>query len=115
MTTGATPRLDVSLILEEALRQPDGMGGFQLSWQPVGKLWAQMRAGAGRERFAEVGAESMVTWHITLRAAPVGDPRRPRPDQRMRMGGRLFRITSVAERAPQGRYLICTAIEEKLA
>lgn len=115
MTGRAAPRLDVPLILEETLRAPDGMGGFHLSWQPVGRVWAQMRAGAGRERFAEVGAESMVTWRIMVRGAPFGDPRRPRPDQRFRLGLRLFRITAVAEADPHGRHLICTALEEELA
>lgn len=115
MTGGPGPRLDVPLILEQSHRTADGMGGFRLSWQPVGQLWAQLRAGAGRERFAQVGAESTVPWRITLRGAPVGDPRRPCPDQRFRMGTRLFRITSVAEGDAQGRYLLCTAFEEKLA
>lgn len=115
MSGRAAVRLDVALILEDPQRVPDGMGGFHLDWQPVGRLWAQMRAGPGRERFAEVGAESTQTWRITVRGAPAGDPRRPRPDQRLRLGARLFRITSVAERDPHGRHLLCTAQEEKLA
>lgn len=108
------PRLQVPLILETPFRTPDGMGGFLLSWQPVGKLWAEMRAGAGSEKFAEVGAMSVVTWRITVRGAPSGDPRRPRPDQRLRSGSRLFRILGVAERDERGRHLVCTAQEEKL-
>lgn len=108
------PRLQVPLILETPVRTPDGMGGFVLDWQPVGKLWAEMRAGAGSEKFAEVGATSVVTWRITVRAAREDDPRRPRPDQRLRSGGRLFRILAVAERDAQGRHLVCTAQEEKL-
>lgn len=112
---GIPPRLSVPLVLESPERQPDGMGGFRLHWVAQGRLWAEMRARSGAERFAEVGAQSVVTWAITVRAAPVGDPRRPRPDQRLRGGERLFRIVSVAETGADGRYLICTAREEKLA
>ena len=112
----SVPRLTVPLVLESAVRVADGMGGFQLTWQPVGQLWAEMRSGAGGERFAEVGAQSVVNWRITVRAALAGDPRRPRPDQRLRMGTgpaeRRFRIEAVAESDREGRYLVCIAKEE---
>ena len=115
----SAPRLTVPLVLESPVRAPDGMGGFKLSWQPVGQLWAEMRSGAGGERFAEVGAQSVVTWRITVRAALPGDPRRPRPEQRLRMGegpdARRFRIEAVAESDPQGCWLVCIAKEESLA
>lgn len=115
----SAPRLTVPLVLESPVRAPDGMGGFQLSWQPAGQLWAEMRSGAGAERFAEVGAQSVVNWRITVRAAPAGDARRPRPEQRLRMGegalARRFRIEAVAEADPVGRWLVCIAKEESLA
>ncbi len=113
------PRLTVPRVLESPVRVPDGMGGFQLTWQPVGQVWAEMRSGAGGERFAEVGAQSVVNWRITVRAALAGDPRRPRPEQRLRMGlgasQRRFRIEAVAEADAQGRYLVCIAKEELAA
>lgn len=113
------PRLTVPLVIEEPIRQADGMGGFRLTWQDAGRIWAEMRSGAGGERFAEVGAQSVVTWRITVRAAPAGDPRRPRPEQCLRMGegpdARRFRIGAVAESDPQGRWLVCVAKEETLA
>lgn len=108
-------RLNVPLVLETPERVADGMGGFRLVWHPLGQLWAGMRAGAGGERFAEVGAKSVVTWRITVRAARAGGPRRPRPEQRLRMGTRVFRIASVAEEGPEGRYLTCIATEEMMA
>ena len=49
---------------------------------------------------------------ITVRAAAVGDARRPKPGQRFREGGRLFRILAVSERDTGGRYLACMAREE---
>ena len=113
------PRLTVPLVIESPVRVPDGMGGFALSWQPVGQVWAEMRSGAGGEQLAEVGARSVVTWRITVRAALPGDPRRPRPEQRLRMGedpdARRFRIEAVAESDPQGCWLVCIAKEESLA
>ena len=65
------------------------------------------------ERQAEVGAESVVSWRITVRAAREGDPRRPRPEQRFRMGARLFRIEAVAESGSAGQWLDCIAREER--
>lgn len=112
-------RLTVPLVLESPVRAPDGMGGFQLSWQAVGQVWAEMRSGAGAERFAEVGAQSVVSWRIFVRAALAGDPRRPRPEQRFRMGegvaARRFRIDAVSEADATGRWLVCVAKEESMA
>ena len=67
------------------------------------------------ERQAEVGAESVVAWRITLRAARLGDPRRPRPGQRFRMGARVFPIEAVAEADGAGLWLDCVAREERLS
>ena len=111
----AEPMLNVPLVLESPVRQGDGMGGHRVTWQAIGKLWAEMRSGAGRERNGQAGAESVVGWRITVRAAVHGDPRRPRPDQRLRLGSRLFRIEAVAESDATGRYLLCFAREEDQA
>lgn len=103
------------LLLEAPWRVPDGMGGQATQWRALGAVWGAMRASAGREARGEVGAVSTVTWAITLRAAPAGDPRRPKTGQRLRMGARLFRIEAVAETGPAGRWLTCHAIEEGAA
>ena len=52
---------------------------------------------------------------ITLRAAREGDPRRPRPGQRFRMGARVFPIEAVAEADGAGLWLDCVAREERLS
>ncbi|AUH34160.1 head-tail adaptor protein [Paracoccus tegillarcae] len=111
----AEPRLNVPLVLESPVRQSDGMGGHRLAWQTVGKIWAEMRAGSGRERSGQAGAQSVVRWRIVTRAAVSGDPRRPGPEQRLRLGERVFRIEAVAESDPDGRYLTCFAREEDQA
>lgn len=109
------PRLNVALLLEDSQRLSDGMGGHRLVWHALGQVWAAMDARSGRERAAGVGLVSVVQWRITLRAAPAGDPRRPRPGQRFRMGQRFFRIEAVAEADGAGRYLDCFAREEDQA
>lgn len=111
----AVPRLTIEMTLEDGVRQPDGMGGHRLDWQPLGKLWAAMEARSGRERAAGTGMVSVVNWRITVRGAPAGDVRRPQPGQRLRLGTRLFRIEAVAEADPTGRWLDVFAREEDRA
>ena len=108
------PKATIPLVLENPERVVDGMGGYRLTWTPLGVLYAQMQAGSASELQAEVGAQSVVVWRITLRAARAGDPRRPRPDQRFRMGPRIFRIDAVAEADAAGLWLTCMAKEERL-
>ena len=105
-------RLNTRLVLEAPTRVADGIGGHALAWAPLGIVWAELRASAGRESRGEVGAVSTVAWAITLRGAPAGDPRRPLPGQRLRLGPRLFRIEAVAEADAGGRFVTCHAIEE---
>lgn len=112
----SAPRLTVPLELETPLRIPDGMGGYARQWAVLGRLWAEMRPVGGGERAGDAGSLSITTWRITVRAAGVGDPRRPRPDQRLAIGSgasrRNFRIEAVAEAGPGQRYLVCHATEE---
>ena len=105
--------MTVPLILEGPDRVADGMGGYRMEWRRRGVLHARMQARAGTERQSEVGAASVVGWRITVRGAPEGDPRRPRPEQRFRMGTRIFRIDAVAEADPAGQWLDCHAREER--
>jgi len=109
------PNLSRALVLESPVVTPDGAGGFVTTWESLGTVWAEIRAGAGRARFAALGPSGEVRLRIVLRATPAGSPRRPRPEQRLREGARIFRILAVAEADVQGRYLICTATEEQPA
>ncbi|MGO4915416.1 head-tail adaptor protein [Pseudogemmobacter sp. W21_MBD1_M6] len=106
------PVLSRRLVLEESQRDADGAGGFSKVWVPLGQVWAEVKAGAGRERSGELVTVSTVPYRITVRAAAVGAPSRPKPDQRFREGARLFRILAVAERDADARYLTCFAHEE---
>ncbi len=104
--------LNRKLVLEEAARAADGAGGFTEVWTAIGTLWANVKAGSGRERFGEAVTVSTVPYRIVVRGAAEGTPSRPRPDQRFREGARVFRILAVAEYDQDARYLTCFAREE---
>jgi SPP1 family predicted phage head-tail adaptor len=104
-------RLTRRLTLETREVAPDGSGGQVVSWRAEGELWAEVTARTGREVFAGARPVSRVTWRILVRSAPVGAVSRPRADQRLREGGRVFDILAVAEADPAGRYLEIVAEE----
>lgn len=107
------PRLARRLALQEARRQPDGAGGFRESWEEVAVLWAEARALSGREHPGDEVNLARTSWRVTLRGAPAGSPLRPRPDQRLSDGVRVFTILAVAEADPAGRFLTCFCREEE--
>lgn len=107
------PVLGRKFVLEHAVRVVDGAGGFAEIWSPRGTLWAEVRPGKGREAAGEGVALSRVPWRITVRAARPESPARPVAGERFREGERVFRIISVAEADPAGRYLTCEADEER--
>jgi head-tail adaptor len=108
----ARPRLNRKLVLEAALRLPDGAGGVTQSWEALGTLWAEVSARAGREAEAEGVNVARVGYRITVRAAPQGAVSRPEAGQRLRDGVRIFAILSVTEADAAGRYLSLWAQEE---
>lgn len=108
----SAPNLTHLLVLEQATRVADGAGGFTSLWAEVGRHWGEVVSGAGRQTAGEEVFLAQVPYRITLRAAPAGDAARPRPDQRLRLGPRIFTILAVAERDAQGRYLVCFCREE---
>ena len=109
------PRLNRKLALQGATLAPDGAGGWSTVWTTLGELWAEVRPGRGRALTVATLDVSRVPLTITVRAAPVGDDRRPRPDQRLRDGTRTYRILAVRDADPDARYLQCLAEEEVTA
>lgn len=106
------PDLNRSLLLEAPSQIADGAGGFGLSWTAIGILWGEVAAGIGRDAAGVEIVLATVPCRVTVRGAPVGSPRRPRPDQRFRDGTRIFTILAVTERDLDGQYLTCFAREE---
>jgi len=99
------------LMLERPVRTADGAGGFDVTWEVLGTLWADMRPKTGREPIVSAQSSTRQPWAISVRGAPAGSPRRPNPSQRFREGARVFNILSVAESDPKGRYLLIQAEE----
>ncbi len=106
------PVLNRKLVLEAPVLTPDGAGGYQTTWSPIGTVWAEMRPGAGRAAGAVAAPLSRVPMRIIVRAAPQGAAARPLPGQRLRDDARLFAILAVTEADRSGRYLTLHAEEE---
>ena len=106
------PVLNRKLELQEPQKVADGAGGYTTTWVALGTLWADIRHGTGREKAAEHLTVSTIPYRITLRAAPVGAPSRPKPEQRLVEGSRIFRILAVTESDVGAHYLVCFAQEE---
>ena len=106
------PQLNRSLVLEGPVKMADGAGGYTRVWEPLGVLWAEVKAGSGREKAESAVTLSRVPYRITVRAAPYGAPSRPVAGQRFRDGARIFEIYAVAEKDVQAAYLTCHAQEE---
>ncbi|WP_370241323.1 head-tail adaptor protein [Pararhodobacter marinus] len=104
--------LNRPMVLEEAVTTPDGAGGYSQSWSGLGTLWCELRAGSASERRGLIAPEGRMLFRIYLRAARQGSPQRPRPDQRLREGARVFTILAVSEADASGAYLVCHAREE---
>ena len=106
-------QLNRRLVLETPAQVSDGAGGFTLTWVQAGILWAEVVPGAGGDRAGVEVSLAKVPYRITVRGAPVGSPARPRPDQRLTDGSRVFVILAVTEQDAGGLYLTCFAREEK--
>lgn len=104
--------LNRPLTLEERVRTPDAAGGFRDSWVAKGLLWAELKAGTGREARRDFTTVARAPYRITVRAAPYDAPSRPKADQRFKDGNRIFTILAVVEAGTDGRYLTCNAVEE---
>ena len=109
------PRLGRLMRLDSPVRQPDGAGGFTESWLELGTMWCEVLLRSGGETVQSAAPVSAVSYKVTVRSAPKGDPRRPMPGQRFRQGSRFFKIRAVAERARLGSFLICFVDEEVVA
>lgn len=106
--------LNRELVLETPVETPDGAGGTQSGWEELGRLWADLRPGTGRDVGGAAHVWSSAGYRILVRAAPVGSDARPVVGQRFREGERIWRIVSVTEDDRFGHYLRCFTKEEVL-
>lgn len=115
MSPVCPPELRRKLTLERLERVQDGAGGFLETWVILGALWAEVKAGTGKETEQDFLTLSSVPYRVTVRSAPPGVESRPRADQRFREGNRVFRILAVADADSRGRYLTCFTREEEVS
>lgn len=102
-----------AVMLERAVTNPDGAGGFVTVWEAVCTHWAEFRLGLGRSRQGAEGVPlGAVDWRLYLRALPAGHPAMPAPDMRFRDGTRIFPVLAVAEADPRGAWMVCFVREE---
>lgn len=109
-----TPRLSERLVLETPLRAGDGGGGWQITWSELGTLWAELRPVRAEEALIGGREVARVTHRVTIPSAPLGSPRRPRPEQRFRQGARTFAIHAVSDADHRHGYLVCWVEEGAL-
>lgn len=108
------PRLSRQMVLETQVRTPDGAGGHTTTWSALGTVFADVKAGTGRQVTDLTAAMSRMTCRVIVRAAPIGAPSRPQPGQRFREGSRIYRVDAVSPYDRGGLYLACFAVEEVL-
>lgn len=85
------------LSLEERAAAPDGAGGLEEVWVEIGAFWAALEAKGVREGVEGGGPSATVSHRAEMRWAAPGAAARPRADQRLREGDRIFAIRGVAE------------------
>ena len=111
----SAPDLRTAFVLEMPQEAADGGGGLRESWVAMGTVWGELRGGNGGESLQGEIAVARATHSILVRGAPQGAPSRPTTRQRLRRGARVFRVISVREADPAGRFLECRVIEEETA
>lgn len=101
-------RLGSELSLQQAVRTPDGMGGYAEDWQEmatvmalVEPLRAASRPGAGQRL-------ETVTHRVTIRARDG-----VAAGMRFVRAGRALAIVTLRDPDETGRYLVCEAREER--
>jgi len=99
-------RLRRRLILEAPAGTPDGLGGTTQAFETVGAFWAQMEWLSGSETWRQGRPEQFGTWRVTLRWRSDLDA-----GKRLRDGGRIFDIRTVADPDGSRRHLLCLVEE----
>lgn len=97
------------LVLEEAVRSDDGVGGAIESWTALDEVWAAVRPISGQEREAADQIASRVTHEVWVRYRTG-----VKPEMRFRGGERVFEIHAVIDAAERHRFLRCLCEERDL-
>ena len=97
------------LVLEHALRNPDGGGGADKTWTAVAEIWAAIDPVKGSETVVAeaVAGRVLFSVHIRYRNDVV-------PAMRFRLGSRIFEILAVLDADDRRRFLKCLTQERGL-
>lgn len=85
-------QLNRRLTLEAPVAVSDGVGGTSVSWQPVAKVWAEVRSRLGEKRQWAEALTSEATHLIRIRRTKALGS-----NMRFTEGARVFEIRSVVE------------------
>lgn len=97
------------LILEQVVRQDDGSGGSDETWEALVELWAALRPSSGHEREISDQISGNVSHEIWVRyRAGV------KPEMRFRSDGRVFEVRAVIDVGERGQFLKCLVEERDL-
>lgn len=100
-------QMTARLELETAQATPDGQGGAVLSWTVTASLWARIEPVStmlSEEAAAETGRITHRIWLRFRSDLAAG--------QRLRKGGRIFRVKLVQDPDETQRYLVCQCEED---
>ena len=95
-------QLNRRLTLEAPIAASDGAGGATVTWQPVARLWAEVRSRLGDKRQWAEAVTSEATHLIRIRRT-----KRLASNMRFTEGARVFEIRSVIEDGPHWTDCLC--------
>lgn len=99
--------LRTELALEQAVLEPDGLGGHAEAWSEVGLVFARVEPVSPASRFGAGQTLETVTHRITTRHRDD-----LKSGMRFRRQSRIFGIVTAHDPDDSGRYLVCRAREE---
>lgn len=109
MTRGAAVdpgALRHELLLQQATRAPDGLGGFAETWVTIATVFARIEPLRVSQAFTAAQEIETATHAITIRQrADIAS------GMRFAKGARRFRIITVRDPQETGRFIICTTEE----
>ena len=100
--------LSHEVMLESQLRQPGPGGGATLSWQPLGLLWAEIRARTGHESLIDGRVTSRVSHEVWIRHGV-----EVRPEMRFVEGSRVLLVLAALDVDGRRRWLKCLCEERR--
>lgn len=78
------------ITLQQASREPDGMGGFMESWQDIATVWAEVQPLMGKAYMVAKQTQSALSHRVRIRYRDGVTP-----DMRVQFGTRHFIIDAV--------------------